>query len=170
MLRIVLRANVAVLLVGWSVAAGLGGCKEGHSHAKPGSTNAEPQEPSAEAPVPLPALMTAGDGGAVTLGTTLPADFPSDVPIYEGARILFAGRSTSAEGRTGWTATLETGDTKDHVVEFYKSHLTTFKLATRMDMGETTMAVWQAPKYDVTLMATVVEDQKTTVTLTVGTK
>jgi hypothetical protein len=161
MLRLVVRSTVAVLLVGGCVAAGLAGCKEG-PRAKPGATNAEP--------VPLPALMTAGDGGAVTLGTTLPADFPSDVPIYEGAHVLFAGRSTSAEGRTGWTATLETGDAKDRVVDFYKSHLTTFKLATRMDMGETTMAVWQAPKYDVTLMATVVEDQKTTVTLTVGTK
>jgi hypothetical protein len=39
-----------------------------------------------------------------------------------------------------------------------------------MDMGDSSMCVWQGSQYDVTFMANVEPDQKTSVTLTVSAK
>jgi hypothetical protein len=170
MLRRVLRFVVAVLLVGSGLCTGPG-CKQSGDSARPTSSGApELEEPSARKPSPFPTVMAAGDAASVTVDATLPPDFPKEVPIYEGARLLFASKSSSPQGRAAWTVTLETGDAKERVVEFYKSHLKGFRLATSMDLGDTSMSVWQGATYDATLMATMGADAKTTATLTVGGK
>jgi hypothetical protein len=50
----------------------------------------------------------------------MPGGFPSDVPIYPGAR-LTAGASFSSSGQTTWGMEWETLDSVDKVQAFYTS-------------------------------------------------
>jgi hypothetical protein len=142
------------------------GCGKHGSREKP-KTAPAPAGP--EVQIPVSALTAPGDGGDLSVGATVPADFPKVVPIYEGARVVFASKSSSPQGKQAWTATLETADPRERVVEFYKSHMPAFRLVTSMDMGDTTMAVWQGDAYTATLMAAT-EEKETRVTVTVGGK
>ncbi len=112
-----------------------------------------------------PAAAGDASGTSASTGTALPADFPRDIPVYAGAEVAFAAKSTK-QGRSSWTVTLETGDAKERAVDFYKAHMGGLKLATCMDMGETSMCVWQGRAYDATLMATAEANRTTTLTLT----
>jgi hypothetical protein len=52
----------------------------------------------------------------------MPNGFPTDVPIYPGAR-LTAGAAYTANGQTTWGMEWETLDTVDKVQAFYSSKL-----------------------------------------------
>jgi len=52
----------------------------------------------------------------------MPAGFPADIPIYQGAR-LTAGATFSANGQTTWGMEWETLDSLDKVQAFYSSKL-----------------------------------------------
>jgi hypothetical protein len=52
----------------------------------------------------------------------MPAGFPSDVPIYTGAR-LTAGAAFAANGQTTWGMEWETLDSVDKVQAFYAGKL-----------------------------------------------
>ncbi len=52
----------------------------------------------------------------------MPADFPSDVPVYTGARLTAAAKFPSS-GLTTWGMEWETRDTIDKVHTFYASKL-----------------------------------------------
>ena len=112
------------------------------------------------------------DAGTVTMGSsaTLPDDFPRSVPIYPHATPSFAAKSRDGKGKAAWSVMLETADSKDQVAAFYKSSLTGFTQASTMDMGQSTMSVYQSAKYDVSLMIASESKVKTAITLSVASK
>jgi hypothetical protein len=112
------------------------------------------------------------DAGAMTLGAsaTLPADFPASVAIYPHATPSFATRSLDAKGKQAWSVLLETSDSKDKVAAYYKANMTGFTQASTMDMGQSTMSVYQSPKYEVSMMIAAEPSAKTAITLSVASK
>lgn len=52
----------------------------------------------------------------------MPSGFPSDLPIYPGARLTAAG-SFNSNGTTTWSMAWETVDSVDKVQAFYTAHL-----------------------------------------------
>jgi hypothetical protein len=110
------------------------------------------------------------DGGTLTLGTgaKLPDDWPSAIPAYPGAKVVFAAKSASGNKDT-WSAAFETTDTKDKIAEYYKSNLKDFKQNSSMDLGTGIAQVYQSAKYDVSVMIGA-ESNKTSVTLAVSTR
>jgi len=111
------------------------------------------------------------DAGQMTMGETakIPDDFPKAVPVYANAKPKFALKSAT-NGKEAWSVNLETTDTKDQVVAFYKANMSGFTVASTMDMGTSTMTVYQSPKFDVTIMAAAESAGKTGVTLNVASK
>ncbi|HEY4914940.1 MAG TPA: hypothetical protein VIJ91_13595 [Candidatus Dormibacteraeota bacterium] len=66
--------------------------------------------------------VTPSPAGTLDAPVPMPAGFPPDVPIYEGAR-LTAGAAFAANGQTTWGMEWETLDTVDKVQAFYTSKL-----------------------------------------------
>ncbi len=89
---------------------------------EPAASPAEPTQPAPEsAPSAAATPGPAEEGGpdpTLTEGA-IPEDFPSDVPIYPGAKI---GPSISMPGE-GLFATFETGDAVDAILTHYRSEL-----------------------------------------------
>ena len=82
----------------------------------PGSSaGSPPQTASASRVTPTPA-------GALDAAVPTPAAFPTDVPVYPGAR-LTAGAAFSANGVTTWGLEWETLDSVTNVQAFYTSKL-----------------------------------------------
>jgi hypothetical protein len=94
------------------------------------------------------------DGGAMTVGTqaTIPADWPKEVALYPGAKPELVAKSLDPKGKQAWSVTMDTPDGKEKVVAYYKANMTGFTLASTMDMGTSSMNVFQSPKFDVTVM------------------
>ncbi len=61
-------------------------------------------------------------GGKLDPAVAMPAGFPSNFPIYPGARLTQAGNFTS-NGKTTWALEWETLDTVDKVQAFYADKL-----------------------------------------------
>jgi hypothetical protein len=94
-----------IFVVALGIGAACGGSSSTASSARQASPNASPTAPSKLDPeVPMP------------------AGFPSDVPIYPGAR-LTAGAAFSANGKTAWGMEWETLDSVAKVQAFYASKL-----------------------------------------------
>jgi hypothetical protein len=110
------------------------------------------------------------DAGAVTIGTgaKIPDDFPKEVPVYPGAKPTMAMKSANA-GKDVWSVTMETPDTKDKIVAFYKSKMTGFTEQAMQDMGQASILVYVSPKYQVTVTANG-QGGKTDVMLSVAVK
>ena len=153
-----------VILASWGVL--VAGCRTSHEDRARRTTGNTPLS----APSWDEVQLGRPDDGGPVIGAQLPDDFPKEIPLYPGGRLVAAAKSTGPQGRPAWSVTLETGDTKDRVVDFYKNGMPAFRLATSMDMGDTGMCVWQGSQYDATLMATVGADHKTTATLTAAGK
>lgn len=58
-------------------------------------------------------------GGEVSTSNKLPSDFPSDFPIYGGAKVVGSIKGDQ-QGLKGFFVTWETGDDVDKVTAFYK--------------------------------------------------
>jgi hypothetical protein len=151
------------------VSANATGCKRSPEHERGG-----PHEDTGRVTLDSErgTLTVTSEAGSITaaVGPTVPDDFPKAIPVYAGAHVAFAAKSTGPDGRPSWTVTLDTGDAKDKVVDFYKANMAGFKLVNSMDMGDTSMCAWQGSQYDATLMASVEPDQKTSFTLTASGK
>jgi hypothetical protein len=117
-------------------------------------------------------LTIVTEAGAMTLGTgsSLPADFPKSVPIYPGATTGFSSKSADPRGKDVWSVQLESGDSKDKVVAWYKANMGGFTSASDMDLGESSMQVWQSPKLDVTLIIGSEPNAKTSIMLNASSK
>lgn len=61
-------------------------------------------------------------GGGLDPKVSMPSGFPSDFPIYPGARLTSAGSFTSS-GTTNWGVLWETADGADKVSAFYTTKL-----------------------------------------------
>ena len=82
-----------------------------------GSVSSSPQASSSSKASPSPSGSSKLDSEV-----PMPAGFPSDVPIYPGAR-LTAGAAFTAGGQTTWGMEWETLDGVDKVQAFYSSKL-----------------------------------------------
>lgn len=112
------------------------------------------------------------DAGIATMGATakVPDDFPKAIAVYPGATPVFAATSTDPKGKQVWSLQFETPDAKDKIVAYYKANMSGFTQATSMDMGTSSMNVYQSPKYDVTLMVGGSSNGKTGFTLNAASK
>ena len=89
---------------------------------EPAASPAEPTQPapeSAPSAAATPGPAEAGDPDPTLTEDALPEDFPSDVPIYPGAKI---GPSISMPGE-GVFATFQTDDAVDAILTHYRSEL-----------------------------------------------
>ena len=57
-------------------------------------------------------------GGQVSVSDKLPASFPTDYPVYPGAKVT-GSLSNTSNGITGTTVTWQTGDSLSKVTDFY---------------------------------------------------
>ncbi len=82
----------------------------------PGGTAAGTPQPTASS------KATPSPAGPLDAQVPIPAGFPTDVPIYTGAR-LTAGAAFAANGQTTWGMEWETLDGVDKVQAYYASKL-----------------------------------------------
>lgn len=73
-----------------------------------------------------------------TNGGKMPDDYPKDVPVYEGTKVVM---SQSASEKNTHSLVLESGDAADKIAEFYKKGLDSngWKTEGTMNMGEMNM-------------------------------
>jgi hypothetical protein len=107
-LKFALRAATALFLVGILVDASA--CR------LPSSSSGSPASSARQASV------TPSPVGPLDAAVPAPAGFPTDVPVYTGAR-LTAGAAFSANGVSTWGMEWETLDSADKVKAFYTSKL-----------------------------------------------
>jgi hypothetical protein len=108
--------------------------------------------------------------GSVQFGTAkLPDDWPSEIPVYPGAKLLTA-MTTTDKGVSGHVLTLETTDSVDKVITYYKSKLSGYKSMLDMSSGEGhTLALENdATHLQVNISATPQGNTKTNVFLLAG--
>lgn len=85
--------------------------------------------------------------GTVTMqtGSTVPADFPADVPIYPGASVESSVNASGPEGG-GWVVGFKTADGPDKVSAFYKEKLgASLANKAEMNMNGEIMLVYGSP-------------------------
>ena len=63
------------------------------------------------------------EGSATVGGTSLPSNWPSDVPAYAGAVITYSGTSNPSTGEAGAAVMFTTKDSTATVATFYKEQL-----------------------------------------------
>lgn len=85
--------------------------------------------------------FTGKDGQKVVMDVgngKLPADYPKDVPVYDGAKVIL---SQSASEKNTHNLVLESNDPPEKIAEFYKKGLETngWKIESTMNMGEMSM-------------------------------
>ena len=68
--------------------------------------------------------FNSSDGtGSFTVGTSLPANFPSDIPIYSGATASFSASDVNEEGKETSSVTFAVKAKVSDVLGFYKSRM-----------------------------------------------
>jgi hypothetical protein len=95
----------------------------------------------------------------------LPADWPAEVPLYPGATL----GGTRSLGR-GWTLTLESPDSADEVVAFYRAKLARFEERASMNVGGKATYNWVDRERPMQVALSVAEEDRnenTSVTLAV---
>lgn len=111
------------------------------------------------------------DGTATWGDTKLPDNWPSDAPVYPGTKVAYAGSSNQTNGQSGSMVMLQSTDSGDKVVEFYKKELATqgWKIEGTFSADGTT--TFMATKDTRALsMSVAMSDGETVITMTVGTK
>jgi len=101
-------------------------------------------------------LKTDKGSFSVQSGSTLPAGFPSDIPLYPGATVTSSAASQTPEG-AGFLVTADSTDTPDKIIAFYKDKLASgFQSKADMNMNGQLMLVYQSAdeKRSVQLTAT----------------
>jgi hypothetical protein len=107
-MKMALRTTAALIFI--VILAGAASCRI------PGGTATNTPQPSAGSKAPP------SPAGSLDAEVPTPAGFPTDVPIYTGAR-LTAGAAFTANGQTTWGMEWETLDTVDKVQAYYASKL-----------------------------------------------
>jgi hypothetical protein len=63
------------------------------------------------------------DEGEWSTGGDVPSGWPSDVPVYRGAKVVSSASSNPSTGEKGYYLALQSSDAPDAVAEFYKREL-----------------------------------------------
>ncbi|OGG10310.1 hypothetical protein A2154_02625 [Candidatus Gottesmanbacteria bacterium RBG_16_43_7] len=111
------------------------------------------------------------DEGSFSTGTSLPPDWPKDVPVYPGSTVTYSGTNNPQTGETGYSTVLTTNDDSQKVGAYYTKELPAqgWLVTGTQNIADTT--VISATKDDRTLsMAAATEEGKTTITLGVSSK
>jgi hypothetical protein len=82
----------------------------------------------------------------------IPDDFPKNVPIYPGAKIM--STVSLAEGKNGHLITLESKDEPTQVLEYYKKNLAGFKTDSELASGTESMLMMSNAELTVSLSIT----------------
>jgi hypothetical protein len=146
-------AGLALLVVA------LAGCRKREDVAANGSTGKS-------------VTIRTADGTVATSGkgSTLPADFPKDIPMYPRAEITAATSASGAAGE-GRMIAFESADWPADIAKFYRSKLPGWKVAMDMSTEDGRVLILRSPdeKRSITLSAKR-EALNTVVTLTVSGK
>ena len=113
------------------------------------------------------------DQGSVTYGnSSLPKDWPTDVPQYPGASVAFAGSTTDANGKAAMGVVFYTSDTPEKVMAYYQQELPakgwTVK-GTSSANGSMSLSLEKDSRAAVVLIAAA-DGGKTGITISVGEK
>ena len=117
--------------------------------------------------------VTGKDGTKVTMnsqGGKVPDDYPKDVPVASNAKVVMSSSANTAQGPSSYLM-LETADTADNLVAFYKKGLADngWTISSTGTFGE--MSMIGASKDKRELAVQIVESNgKRAVTQTVATK
>ncbi len=101
--------------------------------------------------------------------TTVPADFPKNVPVYPGGKLIAA--VSISQGEQGHMVTLTTSDSVSAVTDWYKKNLTGFKIDGELNANDTTILTMSNAELTVSVTAAHdASDNLTTVQLTASKK
>ncbi len=110
------------------------------------------------------------DQGTFSSSNKLPADFPSDVPLYPGAKVQSSVSSAQAQGG-GHYVGLETNDAVASVAGWYKTEIVAKGWKVTLSMDADGSSLLGGSKDDRELMVTVSgEGGKTTIGIAVSQK
>ena len=146
------------------------GCSRSKTYSTPGGSvtvndNGKPGQSAV--------TITGNNGEKMTInseGTKLPDDYPKDVPVASGAKIVM---STSVDNKTtkGSHLVLESTDSLDKITEFYKKGLADNGWKISATFAQPQMTIITAAKDNRELSLSVQQgDGKSTITQSVATK
>ena len=100
----------------------------------------------------------------------LPADWPTDAPVYAGATIQFSGSANPTTGKPGAAAVLVTSDAAADVTTFYKAELKKqgWMITSTMENQGTTILGATKGTRALSLMVGTVDGGQTSITIGVG--
>ena len=117
--------------------------------------------------------FTGKDGEKMTIaseGTKLPDDYPKDVPVVSGAKIVMATSANTADS-SGFSLILESADSFDKTVAFYKKAIADNGWKSDATVAAEKMTMLSATKDTRQMVVQIGEsDGKCSVTQTVGKK
>jgi hypothetical protein len=158
-----MRISTGVLLVALALAAS--GCKG--SSTKSDNSDQPTATATVQPGVPAPVAIPTSTPGATA---TVPADFPKTVPIYPGAKVVAATKTTGPTGKGAWTVGLVSNDDKNIVFTFFRANLSSFKQTTDSTVGPARTGTWQNPQYDVTVTVGDSPDKHASIAMSVNAK
>ena len=82
-------------------------------------------------------------------GTKVPDTFPKDVQVYAGAKVL-----ASVSVPNGQNLMLESGDSIEKIIAFYKGSMQGWKEEMSMNQGESSMLIYKKEPRTVSIVAT----------------
>lgn len=104
--------------------------------------------------------------GTMTMGGELPSNWPSDVPVYQGATVNLAGSTTPEGGDPGMMLMYSVPDAPAIVAKFYESGLAANGWKSKSTIKTEDITIWEMTKDDRTLSVTVsAEDGGTSVAI-----
>lgn len=111
------------------------------------------------------------DGEATWGDTKLPDNWPSDAPVYAGAKVMYSGSNNLTNGQAGSMVMMQTTDSADTVAAYYKKELASqgWKIEGNFSGGGTTSIMASKDKRAL-VVSVAAADGQTTVSITVGTK
>jgi len=136
-LIVTMRMNLVVGASSFILLASAGGCSRSKTYtSSDGSVTVKQEGKDASS-----MTFTGKNGEKVAInlnGGKVPDDYPKDVPLYEGTKVVMANSTTEKHTQH---LVLESSDPADKIVEYYKKGLDSngWKVEGTMSMGEMNM-------------------------------
>ena len=115
--------------------------------------------------------VSTDEGTAEWGGNKLPDNWPSDAPIYPNSQVQFSGASNQNDNSNS-TVVLQTSDSGEKVLAYYKQELVAkgWKIESTYEMSDAAMLGATKDKSSISVTIGSGGDQKTSITVSVGTK
>lgn len=106
------------------------------------------------------------DEGTMTTGNSLPAGWPTDIPMAAGAAVQFSGAANGMMGADGMAVVMTSEDSTADVAAFYKTALASEGWTVKSTMEAQGSTIYLAEKAGRTISVTVTgASGKTTITI-----